>query len=100
MPARKPVPFLSIRFFIGGDYTYQIATFSLSIQHIEGIYGSDNSQNRLGNYTCAGAKVSARVLPQLSVNLSADNLLDEKYQTILGYPMPGSTFTIGVQAGF
>jgi iron complex outermembrane receptor protein len=87
------------KIFIGGNYTYQMATFSLSIQHVEVIYGNDNSQNRLGNFTHVGVRVSARLFPQLSINLSADNLLDEKYQTILGYPMPGSIFTIGMQAG-
>jgi iron complex outermembrane receptor protein len=85
------------KIFLSGDYVYRITTFSLSIQHIEGIYGNDNNQDRLGNYTQIGSRISAQVLPQLSVNLSVDNLLDEKYQTILGYPMPGRTFTIGMQ---
>jgi iron complex outermembrane receptor protein len=81
------------KLFIGGDYTYRIATFSLSIQHIEGMYGKDNSQNSLDNYTNIGAKISIRATSQFSLNFSADNILDKSYQTILGYPMPGRTLS-------
>jgi outer membrane cobalamin receptor len=85
-----------MKIFLGGDYTYHIATFSLSIQHVEGMYGSDNSQKLLENYTNIGAKISVRALPQFFINLSAENLLDKNYQTILGYPMPGKTFSVGI----
>jgi iron complex outermembrane receptor protein len=88
------------KIFIGGDYTYRIMTFSLSIQHIEGMYGSDNSQNLLDDYTNIGAKVSVRAFTQCSINLSVDNLLDKTYQTILGYPMPGRTVTVGMSIQF
>jgi outer membrane cobalamin receptor len=82
--------------FLGGDVTYRIFDFSLSIQHIEGMYGSDNSKNPLEDYTSIGIKVSVRIIPQYSINLSADNLLNKNYQIILGYPMPGRTFTAGL----
>ncbi len=84
------------KLFIGGDYTYRSATFSLSIQHVAGMYGSDNSQNLLRDYTNIGAKVSIHASSQFSTNLSADNLLDKSYQTILGYPMPGRTLSVGI----
>jgi iron complex outermembrane receptor protein len=84
------------KIFIGGDYTYRIATLSLSIQHVAGMYGSDNSQNPLDDYTNIGAKVSVRVLAQCSINLSVDNFLDKSYQTILGYPMPGRTVSASI----
>jgi outer membrane cobalamin receptor len=88
------------KIFIGGDYTYRSVTLSLSIQHIEGMYGSDNSQNRLGNYTNIGAKVSAHASSYLSISVSIDNTLNERYQTILGYPMPGRTLNAGLQTSF
>jgi iron complex outermembrane receptor protein len=84
------------KIFLGCDYTYQIATLSLSIQHIAGMYGSDNSQNPLQDYTNIGVKASLRALAQCSINLSVDNLLDKSYQTILGYPMPGRTLSVGI----
>ncbi len=85
--------------FIGGDYKYDIATFSLSILHVEGLFGSDNSKDRLPNYTNIGAKVSAQILPRILVHLSIENLLDEKYHTMYGYPMPGTTISVGAKAG-
>jgi iron complex outermembrane receptor protein len=84
------------KIFLGSDYTYRIFTFSLSIQHVARIYGSDNNKNPLNDYTNIGAKVFVRVLPQFSINLSVDNFLDKSYQTILGYPMPGRTFSVGI----
>ena len=88
------------KIFLGCDYTYRIATFSLSIQHVAGMYGSDNSQNPLEDYTNIGAKVSVRAMSQCSINLSVENLLDKSYQTILGYPMPGRTLNVGIQTSF
>jgi iron complex outermembrane receptor protein len=84
------------KIFIGGDYIYRIMTFSLTIQYVDGMYGSDNSKNPLNDYTNIGIKVLVRVLSQISINISVDNLLDESYQTILGYPMPGRTLSVGI----
>jgi outer membrane cobalamin receptor len=88
------------KLFIGGDYTYRITTFSLSIQHVEGMYGKDNCQNPLKDYTNIGAKISFCVTSLLWLDLSADNILDKSYQTILGYPMPGRIVNVGVQISF
>jgi outer membrane cobalamin receptor len=82
--------------FLGGDYTYRIMTVSISIQHVEGMYGNDNSKNPLGNYSNIGTRVSVRAISQCSINLSVDNIFDTSYQTILGYPMPGRTLFIGI----
>jgi outer membrane cobalamin receptor len=84
------------KIFLGVDYTYRIVTLSYSIQHVEGMYGSNNSQDPLEDYTNIGTIIAIKVLPQCSINLSGDNLLNKSYQTILGYPMPGRTFTIGI----
>ena len=84
------------KIFFGADYTYRIVTFSLSIQHVGGMYGSDNNRDPLEDYTNISMKVSIRPLSYCSVNLSGDNLLNKSYQTILGYPMPGRTFTVGI----
>jgi outer membrane cobalamin receptor len=84
------------KIFLGCDYTYRIATLSLSIQHVAGMYGSDDSKNPLDDYTNIGAKISTNLTQKYSINLSTDNLLDQSYQTILGYPMPGRTVNAGI----
>jgi len=80
------------------QYTYNIFSAVVSAQHIEEIYGSDNSNDILPNYTLVNLKVNAQVLPMMSLSLGVDNLLDETYYTMLGYPMPGSIVNVGMQA--
>ena len=84
------------KIFLGCEYTYRMATLSFSIQHVAGMYGSDNNLNPLEDYTNLGAKASIRASSQYSVNLSVENILNQSYQTILGYPMPGRTLSIGI----
>ena len=88
------------KMYFSAQYTYDIYTAHMSAQHIEVMYGSNNNKDLLPNYTLVNLKVNAKVLPMTSVSLGVDNLLDEKYYTMLGYPMPGTTMTVGVQASF
>jgi outer membrane receptor protein involved in Fe transport len=62
------------------------------------MYGNNNNRDLLPNYTLVNFKVNVKVLPVTSISLGVDNLLDETYYTMLGYPMPGTTVTVGVQA--
>jgi outer membrane cobalamin receptor len=86
--------------FLSAQYTYGIYNASVSAQHVEVLYGSDNSADLMPNYTLVNLKIGAHVLPMASVSLSVENLLDETYYTMLGYPMPGTTVSVGVQASF
>ena len=45
----------------------------------------------------AGAGVAIRVARALDVLVRADNLLDRRYEAVLGYPAPRRTFTLGVR---
>ncbi len=82
------------------EYSYEIVSAVLSAQHVETIYGSDNKQNKMPNYTVVTFDLSAKLLPNLVVRGTIDNLLDETYYTIFGYPMPGRTFTVGLKTTF
>jgi len=42
------------------------------------------------------ADVTYRISKWLSVSLSGENLLNQKYQMQYGYPMPGATFFGGL----
>jgi iron complex outermembrane receptor protein len=88
------------KMYCSAQYTYDIYSVTASVQHIEVMYGSDNSKDIMPNYTLVNLKVNAKVLPMTSVSFGVDNLIDEKYYTMLGYPMPGTTVTVGVQASF
>jgi len=85
------------KMFFRVQYTYGIYIATASAQHIEVMYGSDNSKDILPNYTLVNLKVTAQLMPMTSVSLGVDNLLDEKYYTMFGYLMPGTTTTVSVQ---
>jgi outer membrane cobalamin receptor len=92
------------KIFIGGDYHYSIFAVYVTAQHVEGLYSLAqihyaNVRVSLPNYTNVGVKLAVHVLEKISISVGSQNLLDESYQTIYGYPMPGRTYSIGVQAG-
>jgi iron complex outermembrane receptor protein len=60
------------------------------------LYGDDNGNERLPEYAVVDARVTYALTDLLSVYLSAENLLDRKYQILYDYPMPGRTLLGGV----
>ncbi len=88
------------KIFLEAQYRYDIVSLDLSVHHIETLYSVDsrNMLQLLPNYSVVNARISVRVQPRFSVSLSFNNLLDENYQTMYGYPMPGRTVNIGAQA--
>ncbi len=85
------------KIFCSVQYSYKRFNAAVSAQHIEIIYGSDNSKDIMPNYTLVNIKVNADVLPAVSVSLGVENILDETYFTMLGYPMPGTILTGSLQ---
>jgi len=88
--------------YIGGEYRWQIVTASVGAQYVSSLYGWDNQfymLKKLSDYTNVEARIAAQVLEKVSVSIGSQNLFNQSYQTIYGYPMPGRTFTVGVQAG-
>ena len=81
---------------LGVDYSLGKADINLTLEHIAGLYGADNSQKKLPNYTVMGAHISYEAARFLQLSVSGDNLLNVGYQTIYGYPMPGRTLFAGV----
>jgi iron complex outermembrane receptor protein len=84
--------------YLGADYSLNILTASLSAQYIRSIYGLNNtgSIEKLPDYTNVEAKIGAQITDKVSLLFSARNLLNQSYQTIYGYPMPGRTVTINM----
>jgi iron complex outermembrane receptor protein len=85
---------------VGGAVRYQYRGFSgrLGVQHLAGLYGSDGGQNRLPDHTVVDARLSTTLADRYTLYLSGTNLLDEEYQVMPGYPMPGRGVSIGVRA--
>jgi iron complex outermembrane receptor protein len=88
--------------YIGGEYRYNILTFLLSAQYVNTIYGTDQTDymlKQLPDYTNMEIRVAAQVAEKISLSIGSRNILNESYQTIYGYPMPGRTYNIGIKAG-
>ncbi|MBN1398312.1 MAG: TonB-dependent receptor [Bacteroidetes bacterium] len=99
-PGNETCSFPQHKLYLSVQYAFNIFNASISAQHIKDIYGSNNSKDPLPDYTLANFKVNARVTSDISISLGVDNLLDETYYTMLGYPMPGTTVTAGIHSTF
>jgi iron complex outermembrane receptor protein len=86
------------KIYAGADYRWNVFTASLSAQFIRSIHGMSNTFAivKLPDYTNVEARIGAQITDKLSLSFSARNLLNQSYQTIYGYPMPGRTANINV----
>jgi outer membrane cobalamin receptor len=71
--------------------------WNTSVRHVTGLYGADGGQNPLAAYTVVAARLTFLHSGPVAAYLAGDNLLDQDYQVMAGYPMPGRTFTVGVR---
>ena len=71
-----------------------------TIMHAADLYGSDNRMDKLPDYTLVNMAVNVVPWRSLGFKISLKNALDQDYQTILGYPMPGRTFMTELSYGF
>jgi outer membrane cobalamin receptor len=76
-------------------YTFRGLTGSLGAQHVAGMYAADGAQLRLPAYTVVNGRFAIPVAGRATAYLSAENLLDERYEMLAGYPMPGRVLSIG-----
>lgn len=79
--------------------TYNPGKFSLNLgaQVINKLILSANKENmQTSSYTLVDARVAYQAKKWMSIFVKGDNLLAQKYETMLGYPMPRATFVSGV----
>ncbi len=75
------------------------AEFSLHLDRVEELYGEDFYRERLPDYTLLDLAASVQVTPALGFITRVENVLDTSYQAMLGYPMPGRTFSLELRIG-
>lgn len=71
-----------------------------TLLHAAELYGSDFRQNKMPDYTLVNLGASAAVWKSVEIKISLKNALDQEYQTLYGYPMPGRTFMTEISFGF
>lgn len=85
------------KFYAGLTYHPGKFSFDLGTQVINKLYTSTDKDNvQTSSYTLVDARTSYRALKWMDVFIKGDNLLAQKYETMLGYPMPRTTFMAGV----
>ncbi len=84
--------------YLGAEYRWNILIASLSAQYVKSIYGMNDTYSivKLLDYTNVEARFGAQITEKFSLSLSARNLLNQSYQTIYGYSMPGRTVNINM----
>lgn len=84
---------------ITANYSYKIWNFNLSAQHIDKLYTRLKTpvlSEITESYTLVNARIAAKPLKYLEVYVTANNILNQKYEINLGYPMPGINFIGGI----
>ncbi len=84
--------------YLSCNYQFQKIKLMTSVQHINGL-DSDPSVTKesIESYTLLNSKVSYRIVKFAEVFISAENILNQKYETNRYYTMPGITIFGGVK---
>jgi iron complex outermembrane receptor protein len=82
-------------------YTWKKLSATVSAQYINNL-DTDPSVSEVNyeNYTLLNAKLSYRPWKYVEVFASAENLLDERYENVRYYSMPGITIFGGINLKF
>jgi outer membrane receptor protein involved in Fe transport len=87
----------------GGTLTWKPAAdwnVSFDVNHVGSLV--DNSvptgDVTLGGHTRADLAVAYQVLPNLALHLGVDNVFDQRYEDVVGFPAPGAIVRGGVRA--
>jgi outer membrane cobalamin receptor len=108
LDSKESIPFApnKFNFFIN----YQMGSLDLTLygEYITNLYASyqlnqmppKTTVEKMTNYTLAHFKLNYKIMENINFSLGIENLFDESYQILKGYPMPGSTFISSVNYTF
>lgn len=71
---------------------------AIDYQWVHHLYGADRHQQQLADYTVLNATLAYPVWQGVEAQVVMRNLLDTKYETMTGYPMPGFCALLGLRA--
>ena len=108
LDSKTTLPFSPNKFNFWFAYQKGKLTASLYGEYITNLYASYQPQGfppktvieKMGDYSLVHAKVSYRLLKKAQLSLTVENLLDESYEILKGYPMPGRTFFSRLDVNF
>jgi iron complex outermembrane receptor protein len=88
-------------FYVSGHYTLKNLLAMVNLQYVSGLDTDPSAIVHTNeNYTLLNAKISYNFLKKIGLFISAENLLNERYETNRFYTMPRNTFFCGVNFKF
>ena len=84
--------------FVAANYTHRKFGFTLNMQNISNLYNDIGGETEIleKNYTVMGAHFRYQLIKSFNFFINGNNLLNQKYSIINGYPMPGINFLAGI----
>ena len=86
--------------YIGIDYHNGKWLATLGLQYVKNLYTAVGENETKEDFNLLSASVTYAATHNLSLWASGENLLAEKYEINLGYPMPRATFMGGISVNF
>ncbi|MDR2474009.1 MAG: TonB-dependent receptor [Tannerella sp.] len=84
------------KFYVGANFSKGKYSLGGGVMHISGLYLSTGNEAQKSNYTILKARAGYRIAKSIELFVNGDNLLAQKYETMLGFPMPRATFNGGI----
>ena len=82
--------------FLGGHFNYCHWTAIVGVQYLGGLYTEVGTNEQKKNVCLVNASVSYAVTKNIGLWVRGENLLAQRYELNLGYPMPRATFMGGM----
>ena len=82
--------------FLGANFYYDRWSIVAGLQYISGLYTAVGDNETKENFCLLGCTVNYALCRNVGLWLRGENLLAQRYEINLGYPMPRATFMGGV----
>jgi iron complex outermembrane receptor protein len=86
--------------YVGVDFHKDKWSATLGLQTVENLYTEVGNNETKENFTLLNATVNYALTKNVGLWARGENLLAQKYEINLGYPMPRATFMGGVSVNF
>lgn len=88
------------KLFVGVDFTQGRWSVSTGLQYVAGLYTSVKVKQTKENFVLWNLRGSYRLCPFADLFVRGENLLAQRYEINVGYPMPKATFMGGINFNF
>lgn len=85
---------------VGGGYKNEVWSVTSGVQYVGALYTSVGQNPQKNDFILWNARGSFKISDKVQLFLKGENLLNQKYEIMAGYPMPGITVFGGVDVKF